>query len=1680
MALFPPGFKIDQRYEVIKTLGSGFSGEVLLVKDGDGLKALKLLKTVQINVSAAEALANFRREFSILQGLNHPHVARIMDFGLEPKLKKYYFTTEFVDGLEMHKACEGVDVETTERLILQVLRALNYLHARGIFHYDLKPQNILIEIENGRPVCAKIIDFGLAGFAAPGKKAGTPAYMAPEVIEGRHLDGRTDIYAMGVLIYRVLTGLNPFAGKSLKETFEKQMTLVPPRPSSLSPALPKWWDHIVARMIEKNPDRRYSQASQIIRDLNYLSNQSFDIETEDTRLSYLPESGALIGREEEWRAFTALFAKVFESERLIEDKVLLVAGPRGVGKTRLLREIKHYAQLKNVPVRTAQELREGECPQHFILAIDDETADVNTVNAIVQEFAKERCLVLWAAEELPRHWHSSQVIRLGNFDKTQLKAYLESVTGFERTPAELIDGIHERTLGNPFFVTEFVKALLRENVLFDAVTGQWKAENLADLRVDFDKIRVPGTIEEAILESLADLTDVEKEVLNLLAVHGEALEGSRIIALTAGRAATEALLHLVGSGILRDVSGRQSYAFANLLFSSVITKSLGAAELEAYHDRLAAVFSEEDGGFDWLVHVGYGSNEAKAVPALERLGAKFVEKKFFKKAADAYEKIRVMMADQRDPRALKALFEIGQCFFEMRDYDAARDRFERLREFYLAAPDAENSENLVKVHYKLIDIQIHLGGFSQAGELIAGTSLLLAQSPSAKTGRLILKNYEGLIIFRKGDPDRALEILEKSYAQWRDELSLDEKRVVGNNHILHVLTFKNDHRRIISFIESHLPILEKLANIFWLAEAHYYLGEAFRRQASFESSHDAEALYRKAFLAFERTEDLARQIHNTSYLLRAYNGMGNVCTSQNQMDEALKHYERALVIAQKSDIEVAAAIAINVANIHKQFARYDDAYSCLVYSINTLENLPHRSHNAWFQLFNSYFELAEVHIERDELAKAHQTLDVAERIHSENGFKIYGFWVPFLRGRAFDKEGRQNETVAAFERAEALIANDFEKAALARFRSAKAASVTKVQEPVGDPNGTPSSAVNPLPGRGLTAAKTDAQDALKTILHVTQALNSDLDLASLFKLVLSYALEITRAEAGFILLLNDAGELKKAASQNKPSGSEAKISLSLARQALTSGAAVSAASAKSDARFNSSRSVVAHGLESILCLPIRARGKTVGVFYLDDAVRKNAFADCDPVVLDAFCHQVGIAIDNARVIEELKTAKTELEASLNQTRQELSLVKDVLERESGAYHGRYDYAGILTRSQAMFRVFGVIDKITETALAVFLHGASGTGKELLARALHHNHPRRAVKKFVAVNCSALPGTLMESELFGHKAGSFTGADKDREGLIAEAHGGTLFLDEIADLDFTLQAKLLRFLQEGEIRQIGANAPRKVDVRVVSASHKNLAELVRLGKFREDLFYRLCQIQVDVPLLRERPEDLLLLAKHFVGKFRRLNGVTEEIEIGADFGKALLVHDWPGNVRELENLIFVACALCEDGKLTLETLPQASVLGRTAVANPAPHAVIAQNPASQIAFSQAIDSHNDFDPALTLKDYETLILAKCFEKTGRKKIHTARLLGLSHTTVYKRVRALGLDDAKHPALSSPFVYDESLQLADYVARIFAASLAYHDKRPAAAIKQLGISSGYFYKVMKAARRVPVENRPCFPK
>jgi transcriptional regulator with PAS, ATPase and Fis domain len=319
-------------------------------------------------------------------------------------------------------------------------------------------------------------------------------------------------------------------------------------------------------------------------------------------------------------------------------------------------------------------------------------------------------------------------------------------------------------------------------------------------------------------------------------------------------------------------------------------------------------------------------------------------------------------------------------------------------------------------------------------------------------------------------------------------------------------------------------------------------------------------------------------------------------------------------------------------------------------------------------------------------------------------------------------------------------------------------------------------------------------------------------------------------------------------------------------------------------------------------------------------------------LLQVFADQAALALVNANLFEEnlrrtqeLRVSHEEIErlnarlkVEMERQREELAQAQQALReraREEGPF--RYSYEGIVGRSEALRRLLHLLDRIIPTPLPVLVVGESGTGKELVARALHFNGPR-AAGPFVSVNCGALPEALFESELFGFERGAFTGADRGREGVIQQASGGTLFLDEIGNLSLENQKKLLRVLQEGEVRRIGGQRTIKVDVRVISATNRNLEKAIETGEFRSDLYYRICGVKVAVPALRERREDVPLLVAWALDRLAREMEQPPRAVTPAVM-RALVSYSWPGNVRELMNEMRRAWALSGGAEIGPEAL-----------------------------------------------------------------------------------------------------------------------------------------------------------------
>ncbi|HEX3697445.1 MAG TPA: sigma 54-interacting transcriptional regulator [Polyangia bacterium] len=458
----------------------------------------------------------------------------------------------------------------------------------------------------------------------------------------------------------------------------------------------------------------------------------------------------------------------------------------------------------------------------------------------------------------------------------------------------------------------------------------------------------------------------------------------------------------------------------------------------------------------------------------------------------------------------------------------------------------------------------------------------------------------------------------------------------------------------------------------------------------------------------------------------------------------------------------------------------------------------------------------------------------------------------------------------------------------------------------------------------LRAAR--SEDRLRRLLRVNKRLNSELRLSRLLETIIDCVIELTDAERGFILLEDEAGELAVRAARNIDQrtleAAEFELSRSIARRAADGQAPIVTVDATGDERFKQALSVSDLHLRSVLAVPLLIKGKSAGTIYVDHRLRKGAFADDDVALVLDFAEQAAIAIENARLLSELRRRERQVEAlnrrlevELSARREELSGMKQELRENREALAVRYDYRNIVGRTPRMLELFRLLDRVTDTALPVVIQGESGTGKELVARAIHFNGPRRE-RPFVSENCAAIPETLLESTLFGYVRGAFTGAEHDTRGLFEIADGGTLFLDEVAEMSPGMQGKLLRVLQEGEFRRVGGERTRKVDVRIVAATNRDLTRLVDEGKFRQDLFFRLNVARIFLPPLRERREDIPLIIEHFLA--RPSGGARKPLDPAAL--TRLIAYRWPGNVRELENEIVRAVALSGERVTTSDLSP----------------------------------------------------------------------------------------------------------------------------------------------------------------
>src|ERR1700752_1019695 len=482
---------------------------------------------------------------------------------------------------------------------------------------------------------------------------------------------------------------------------------------------------------------------------------------------------------------------------------------------------------------------------------------------------------------------------------------------------------------------------------------------------------------------------------------------------------------------------------------------------------------------------------------------------------------------------------------------------------------------------------------------------------------------------------------------------------------------------------------------------------------------------------------------------------------------------------------------------------------------------------------------------------------------------------------------------------------------------------------------------------------------LSAPMKVSTVINSIRGLDDLLEKLLELLFEVVPAQRAAVLLTNEGPfETSRVFALDRKHGKDQAVkgSRTIVQQVLRDGVAVLGNDAAAEEKL-ATESLIAARTHSVMCVPLIMFDRKLGVLYLDTTLRRDKFNREHLQLVTAIAGIAAVAIENARQFEWLETENERLLADVNI---EHNMIGD------GA---------------AMQRIYHFISKVAPTDATVLISGESGTGKELAARAIHRNS-KRAQKPFMAVNCAALNESLLESELFGHEKGSFTGAFAQKKGRLEIADAGTVFLDEIGELTPPLQVKLLRVLQERQFERVGGTTTIKVDLRLIAASNKNLEEAIETGQFRQDLYYRLNVVSLEMPALRDRREDIMLLANYFADKYgtrcnRKLKGFSPEARA------CLTAYDWPGNVRELENTIERAVVLGTTEWILPEDLPEAVLEAKVT----------------------ADGSSTTYHKAVVQNKKEMILRA--FEDANHNHAEAARLLGIHPNYLQRLIRTLNL-------------------------------------------------------------------------
>ena len=1598
--MFKNGTILDKRYQIQAHLGTGGMGEVYRVLDLDQGQAcaLKILNTM---VDQKAVHRRFHREFQVLNRFQHPRLVRTYTWGFAED--RPYFTMEYLPGKTLEKIIADQALLARFRashffaLVQQIAEGLAYIHTQGAVHRDLKPSNIMV-LETEEGIETTILDMGLAklrhlhsvSITQTGAAIGTAEYMSPEQGKGLWVDHRSDLYSLGIILYEMLTGAPPFSGQNPISVIMKHIRESPPPMGQVNIAVPEQTQQIVLKLLAKEPVDRYQSAEEVLHALPSEVVLPGD-ELRDVRRKVMRPQ--FIGRESEMKTLRAMLQEVQAGKQ----RVVLISGEAGVGKSRLVEEllgdalihdflclkgagreeggqiygalIDAFQRVKttdlvgretdkfSVMERWLQLLKSLRQKQPIVLCLED----IQWLDELTLEFLQyalrdpEPCPFLLCltcrrsnleplSEEIEKFIYSNELaettqMQLGNLSQETSGYLAASMFGERSIPLDALQTLFRETGGLPLFVVEAVRTLVNADVVRQNAFGDWQWG-------EFPETLLSDDISEILHRRIATLSAVQQRVLEYACVFLSDFSFELLAAVWRGDELEllDVLDELIAEGLLTACGEDEDrYRFSQELCRRAIYDHMQNVRRRLLHREIGNALEEtedvEELTEELADHFAAAEEHDKAVKYTRMAGKKALETQAYRQTRMRFEAVRDWTSDDSFDSQADAIDFLCDYADALRNCSQHNSALALLDEAKALLPDDRNdlkarilwNEGIIHSvlqhgeiaeEYILEALQLYRELGDLEGEIQALGSLAYLCDVSGRHKEAIA------YMWREIEKRHALEEAQnKAIVQVREGVvALVEFRFETAKEHLKAAVRTSQQLGLEHYRIRALNLLQRV---------YFYLGDL----------NLAEALCDEVIGEWQKRGDVYWEAVNFLYL-------GELALERGDFAGALEYAEtsseRFLETPRKDYVYRAYAIAATAT------AKMGDTEVALEWAEKASEGTQQTSGMYTGILPLVYCGIGVALAQVGRIAEAKEAFERAIECRRESkgdhwarallmAGEFYLERDDMIKAQAHLEEAKQafgEMEMSYFQEKTQVLLNQLSRDEDGRSRDAAFSSEISVD--------------------------TLSVDRLRLLYDVSRELTTERDVKVLLDRVLGNLLVVYPAERVLIAVKNEAPKgfvVDAVRHHNVESDDAEELSRGIIRRVIETNEPVLSIDAQTDERLNQYQSVIDYHIRSVLCVPLfHVSEGVMGALYVDHRGIGNAFSEEDQTFLQAFANLVGVALVNARMYEQLEEKTRYLQQEAEK---------------------RYQLDDLIGQSDAMQRVYQLIETAAKSDIPVLVQGETGTGKGLAARAIHYNSTRKD-QRFLSQNCAALSPELLQSELFGHKKGAFTGATEDHIGIFEAANGGTVFLDEIADAPPQLQRSLLRVLQEGEIRRVGETVDRTMDVRIIAATNRDLKKEVEKGGFREDLYYRLHGIQIDMPPLRQRIEDVPLLAEHLLTRAKEdANKSVGGLTVGAI--KALTSYNWPGNVRELEHKVRLAVALSEEGdEITSDLFSEA--VGYT-------------------VSGASVESQGRLQDRV--QEYEKRLIMDALEKYEGNITHTAKELGITRAGLQKKINRLGL-------------------------------------------------------------------------